>query len=68
MISSDKTGTLTRNEMVLKMWVRDGHVCSVEEVALMEDHDHGNNYICFNQTYEVAWLIAQLNLMRMMRC
>ena len=29
---SDKTGTLTRNEMVLKMWVRDGHVCSVEEV------------------------------------
>ena len=30
---SDKTGTLTRNEMVLKMWVRDGHVCSVEEVV-----------------------------------
>ena len=60
MISSDKTGTLTRNEMVLKMWVRDGHVCSVEEVAVMEedDHDCGNNYICFNQMYEDAKLIA----------
>ena len=59
-ISSDKTGTLTRNEMVLKMWVRDGHVCSVEEVALMEedDHNHRNNYICFNQMYEDAKLIA----------
>ena len=37
---SDKTGTLTRNEMVLKMWVRDGHVCSVEEVLYPFVHSY----------------------------
>ena len=31
---SDKTGTLTRNEMLFKMWVKDGVVFSVEEVLL----------------------------------
>merc|ERR1719495_282137 len=29
---SDKTGTLTRNEMVLKMWVKDGVAYFVDEL------------------------------------
>ena len=35
---SDKTGTLTRNEMLLKMWVKDGMVFSVGEVILFFNH------------------------------